>query len=337
MNFSDHELPLLTVHVLGEQVFCSRAGVIASESSDEQGAEPDLGPKLHDWIDYDLFHFREELHRCWEKLCFWLTWLAPALLVVLIFWRLVSPFAAALVSLPAFYAAARAGEILVRIFSLLWAWQQYTRAPEMEIDLNPKKEIDINWWTLRKAGFDCIKPNDPHDHPDRPLRGKPWRMLIKTPHRIPVLCKHLGKRSWGQQHVVRLAAYAELIERCEVAKAPFGILKFGNSSRCRLIPITPEMKADVERELLNTWELLQVAQRERYTIAAPTGNQCRGCQHGYPHLLQKGSATVLKGEELAAYPAPPNQKKQYHSVCGDRFGWIPPHQRAVELGIVQPR
>lgn len=337
MNSSNQELPLLRVHVLGEQVFCPRAGVIAFESNDEQSAEPDLGPKLHDWLDYNPLLFREELDRSWEKLSFWLTWLAPALLVVLIVWRFVSPFVAALVSLPAFYAAARAGEILVRICSLLWAWHQYTRAPEAEIDLNATKEIDINWWTLRKAGFDCLNPPDAHQHPERPLTGKPWRMLIKTPYRIPVLCKHLGKRSWGKQHVVRLTAYAELIERCEIAKVPFGILKFGNSYRCRLIPITPDKNRDFEQELLNTWELIQVVQNGKFDPPPPTGSQCRGCRHGLPHLLQKGSASVLKGEELAAYPAPPNQKQQYHSVCGDRFRWIPPHQRAVELGIAQAR
>lgn len=335
MTSTNHELPLLSVHVLGEQVFCPRAGVIAYESGDEQGAEPELGPKLHDWLDYSPLLFREELDRCWDKLSFWLTWLAPALLVVLIVWRFVSPFIAALVSLPAFYAAARAGEILVRICSLLWAWHQYTRAPETEIDLNPKEEIDINWWTLRKAGFDCLKPPDAHRHPERPLTGKPWRMLIKTPHRIPVLCKHLGKRSWGKQHVVRLAAYSELIERCEIAKVPFGILKFGNSYRCRVIPITPDKKRDVEQELLNAWELIQVVHNDKFIPAPPTGNQCRGCRHGCPRQLQKGSATVLNGKEWDAVAVKVGKEKKYHSTCGDRFDWIPPHQRAVELEIVQ--
>lgn len=333
MDSSDNELPKLSVHALGEQVFCLRAGLIAFESGDELGAEPELGPKLHDWIDYDLIRFREELHRCWETLSFWLTWLAPAVLVVLMFWWMISPTAAALVSLPAFYVAARAGEILVRIFSLLWAWQQYIRAPETDIDLNPTEEIDINWWTLRKAGFDCLKPPDAHQHPERPLSGKPWRMLIKTPYRIPVLCKHLGKRSWGEQHVVRLAAYSQLIELCENAQAPFGILKFGNSYRCRIFPNTTETKAKLERELRNAWEMLQVAQNEKLMLAPPTGNQCRGCRHGCPRRFQKGSATVLKGEELAANAVPPNQDKQYHSTCGDRFGWIPKHQKAEELGI----
>lgn len=337
MTSFDRDLPPLSVHVLGEQVFCLRAGLIAFESGDEQAVEPELGPKLHDWIDYDLHRFREELHRCWEKLSFWVMWLAPAVLVVLIFWRMISPFAAALVSLPAFYVAVRAGEILVRIFSLLWAWQQYTRAPETDIDLNPTKEIDINWWTLRKAGFDCLKPPDPHRHPERPLSGRPWRMLIKTPYRIPVLCKHLGKRSWGQQHVIRLAAYSQLIELCEVAKAPFGILKFGNSYRCRLIPITAETKATLERELLNAWELLQVAQSEKYTLAPPTGNQCHGCRHGLPHLLQKGSVTVLNGVEWDAVAIPVGKDKKYHSTCGDRFRWVPPHQKAEELGITSQK
>jgi hypothetical protein len=100
--------PDVGVHVLSEHVFCPRAGLLALESGEDGGTEePNLGPRLDGFIDYNAIRFVEELQSAWEAMRLWLTLQAPAALVVLITWLWISPFAAIVVSLPVFYLAGR--------------------------------------------------------------------------------------------------------------------------------------------------------------------------------------------------------------------------------------
>lgn len=330
------KIPDVGVHILSEHVFCPRAALIALESGEDDGqTEPKLGPRLDGWFDYDAHRFAEELRAGGDALKMWFTLLAPAGLLTFVVWRLVSPFAGIVVSLPVFYLLGRIWDTGTSMFQVWREKRLFDSAPLAEIDLAPVGMVKANWWTLRKAGFDCQKPPDPHRDPDSRLTGRPWRMLIKgTTIRIPVVRKHRGERTWGKQHIVRLAAYCRLIEKCEGADAPFGVLLFANSYDCLIFPYSREAKESLERALAETREFIRIHEEDKYEPKPPTDGRCSGCHLGNPRLLRWGSATVLNGKEIKPHPATGNGGKKFHSTCGDRFTWVPPHKRAVELKIV---
>ena len=256
--------------------------------------------------------------------------------MVFLLCRLVSPLAGVVASLPVFYLAGRIWDTAMTIIDLARERALLDAAPATEIDLAPKGMVEVNWWTLRKAGFDCLKPADAHRDPGHCLSGRPWRMLTKgTTLRIPVVRKHRGEREWGRQHVVRLAAYCHLIETCEGADAPFGVLMFADSYDCLILPFSPEAKETLHRALDDAREFLRVYEEGKYLPATPSDNRCSGCHFGRPRRHGEGSATVLLGEPIEPRATRGNDEKIYHSHCGDRFRWDPPHKKAVELGIAK--
>lgn len=326
------------VHVLSEHVYCPRAAILAMESGDDNGEdEPQLGPRLDGFWDYDEHRFVEELHAAWGQLRLWLTLVAPAILLVLVVWRLVSPLWGIAASLPLFYLAAQLWDAGMRIVDLVRERAKFDAAPPTNIDLAPQQIREVNWWSLRKAGFDCRKPADPHRDPGERLVGKPWRVLTKGTLRIPVIRKHRGERVWRPQHVVRIAAYCRLIETCEGGESPFGVLMFADSYECMVIPNTAGAKFQFEKALEDVREFLGIYEGGKFVPTEPTDHRCSGCHWGRPceHVAGK-TDTILNGMSLT--PLRTRAKKKYfHCPCGDRFQWVPPHDDSVALGIAEAR
>ena len=334
-------LPRVEVHVLSEFVFCPRAAILAAESGRDTGdEEKPSGGKLDSFVDYDEHRFVEALNNAWGRVRLWGTLMAPALLLVLAAWRLHSPLAAGVASLPLIVLAAKMWDTLQAIVQLVREYAAYQAATPVEIDLTSTEIRRVNWWSLRKAGFDCLKPCDSYQDHAEQLSGKPWRVLIKdTVVRIPVVRKHRGKADWGKQHVVRLAAYCRLIESCESADSPFGLLMFAGSYNCVLIPNTQETRERLQKALADVRRLLN-AYRRGEAIGPPTDNRCRGCHFGRPRRFFEGkSETELGGKKLPPKTTRPPHTTQkdllYHCDCGDRFKWVPPHERAIELRIAR--
>lgn len=337
-------LPDVGVHVLSEHVFCPRAGLLALESGEDNGdVEPNLGPRLDGVVDYDAHRFAEELRAAWDQLRLWLTLMAPAILLVFVVWRLISPLAGVAAALPAVYLLGQMWEGLMRIVQLVRERSAFEAAPLATIDSAPAEVQEVNWWSLRKAGFDCLEPVDAHRDPGRRLHGKPWRVLTKgTTLRIPVVRKHRGERTWGRQHIVRLAAYCQLIETCEGGDAPFGVLMFAGSYDCLMIPITAEAQEQFKVALEEVRDFLRKYEEKKRKnlkmfLDEPTDNRCQGCHFGRPRRHAPGSATILDGKAIDALPTRAVNGQDYHCDCGDRFNWVPPHKDAVQLEIARPR
>ena len=148
----------VNVHVLSEHVFCPRAAILALESGEDEGDEEAmLGPRLDLFVDYDEHRFVEELHSAWSEVRFWLTLMAPAALLMVIVWRLASPVWGAAVSLPVFYMVVKLWGLAMWIIELVREQATLRAAGAAPIDLSPQEICRINWWSLRKAGFDCAK------------------------------------------------------------------------------------------------------------------------------------------------------------------------------------
>ena len=61
---------------------------------------------------------------------------------------------------------------------------------------------------------------------------------------------------------------------------------------------------------------------------------CRGCHRGFPRVYRKGETdTELAGRKLPPYLTKGDDQRLYHGTCGDRFGWVPDHERAREKGL----
>ena len=328
------------VHVLSEHFFCPRAAVLALESGADDGEEePPLGPRLDGFADYSEHRFVEEVQTAWAELRLCFTLLAPATLLVLVVWRLCSVLPVVLTTLPLFYLAARLWDGTMRILELVHEQSIFKAAAPATVDLAPQQIHTVNWWSLRKAGFDCLKPIDPHHNFALGIKGRPWRLLTNdTTLKIPVIRKHRGERVWRPQHVLRIAAYCRLIETCEGGQAPFGVLMFAGSYECLIVPNTTVAKFQFEHAMEDVREFLRVHEEGKFEPPAPGDNRCRGCHFGKPRQYVAGQTnTILNGKPVTPLRTRAVNNRLYHCPCGDRFSWVPPHDDAVSRGIAERR
>ncbi len=326
--------PVLGVHFVSDNVYCPRAALLSLASGDDSGdEEPNLGPKL-DWCgDYDEHQFAEALRLQYSSLSFWLMLLGPALFLVGLMWWLFGMPAGMLALLSVAVLLVKLWDMCGEILSLVRVRTLSRNAQEIEIDMAPTEITPVNWWTLRKSGFDCLRPEKMHD-PDARLTGRPWRLLVQGRHiRIPVVKKHRGRAVCRPQHIVRLAAYCHLIEACEGGQAPFGILLFADSYDGLIIPFTQGHRVQFERAMQKAREDLAVYQLGRFVPDRPQREACDGCRWGKPRVHRFGHETVLDGKSIAPRLTKGVNGRLYHSPCGDRFAWDPPHRKAVQLGI----
>jgi len=333
-------LPAVGVHVLSEHVFCPRAALLALESSEDDGEEErPLGPRLDGCLDYDEHHFVEELQAAWGQARLWLTLMAPATLLMRAVWRLYSPTGGLMVLFPLLFLVVRLGQVLKRVVTLVRTRALLRAAEPATIDLQSEQIRLINWWSLRKAGFDCSKPVQPHHDAALRLTGRPWRVLTKDGTlKIPVIRKHRGAAVHRPQHLVRSAAYCQLLQTCEQVNSPFGVLMFAGSYDCVLLPNSAETRRRFESALDELGKFLKECEGGKWSPAAPTDNRCSGCHWGKPQAYVAGQTdTILKSQAIAPYRTRAGRKGLFHCPCGDRFTWVPPHDDAVNLGMTQKR
>jgi len=332
------------VHVLSEHVFCPRAALIAYESGSDAGdEEPNLGPRLDLFIDYDEHKFIEAIHQAWGNMRLWLTLMAPAVFFVILAVCFQWVLASLVLSLPIFVLLAKSWDTLNNIIALIREQARYRDAPEVMIDLELTETKRLSWWSLRKAGFDCNKLKDPLDDPASCLVGNPWRQLKKGSIVVPVIRRRRGNSDWGPQHEIRIAAYCDLIEKCTTGTVPFGVILFAGTSDCVIIPNTHARHMLFERAFKSVANFLERQAAGADRPDPPIDRRCTGCPHGEPRLFQQGkSATILNGKPLAACIAKSvgtDEKLRgiFHSNCGDRFEWVPRHKDAIALGIARER
>lgn len=110
--------------------------------------------------DYDEHRFAEKLHAVYGDLKLWLTLMAPGVLLVLIGWVVVSPLVGLLMTLPVIVLLAKCWKTIQVIIHLIRERALLLSAEPATIDLNPQEIIPVNWWSLRKMGFDCSSPID---------------------------------------------------------------------------------------------------------------------------------------------------------------------------------
>lgn len=317
---------LIGVHELSEFTFCPRAGQIARETDDaDPGEEAEsLGPKLSGFWDYSEHRFNEEILSTWRSLLMWTLLLVPTVILVIALRYYFSRLAAIAGSTAVGIILANVWNTFVDLVRLLWNRRKLQVAVSANIDMAPLQPYAVSWWTLRKAGFECRIPKSPYLDKQEQLVGRPWRVLSLNEHlKVPVVRKHKGQRKWGKQHIIRLMAYCRMLQRCEQADVPFGVLLFNDSDECMIIPNTPENQSALDGELARYRKFLAAVRIGLGHPAVPHGNRCRNCHLGKPRIYRQfQTETVLNGEALL----PMLIMEDRHCTCGDRFRWTPPHE-----------
>ncbi|MEZ6127086.1 MAG: hypothetical protein R3C59_00220 [Planctomycetaceae bacterium] len=322
---------LLGVDLLAKFEFCIRAGLLNAEiPSEDTGEEEDTPQRLDYLPDYEEVIIRNRLTSLMRR--FWL--ILGSLLIEL---AGVGYFARNRMELSILCG-------VVMCVSLVWWFNVFRAIAIMRSRLDAAEEAaprepderhlieeTFNWWELRKAGYQVDRMPQPMIDPGKGIIGRPWRVLRKGDIRIPVFRKHRGDNSVHSQQRVRIAAYCHLIETCEGSKAPFGLVLFGGSYDAVLVPNSRPNKILLDTTIATAEKVLR-AGAEWQHLKAPASSCCKSCPFGAPVPVTENSVTTPESN-VGVYPVVGLGGQFYRSPCGDRYRWIPPHERAERLRL----
>ncbi len=328
----------ISVRTLGEFVFCSRAGIVAANKTEDE-AEPEDDPIRLDFLpQYSLPVIEEQLALHLRALGSWAGRFVGLLLVMGVAWYFDWKIAVLIGAFILFWFGRRMTREMRAVFTLADSRRQAIAAEPKEPPADLGQQQLVNWWELLKAGFDSVRPQETLRDEVTKLAGKPWRVLRKGSLRIPVIRisedYYEGGRYWiYPQHEVRLAAYAQLLVACEGGEVPYGIVLFGKSYEGAAIPMTAKLTEATERKRAELVAELTAA-KKGLPPSAPEPAVCAKCPLGKPEKMSKGQTVQLDASKVHGRTATDGQL--YHSECGDCFGWTPPHELAKKKGLVSP-
>lgn len=328
--------PWIGVHVLAEFVFCPRAGLIALEEKRvDLGEDLERAPRLDYLPEFEVEMIEAELQRVWSGIWLHLTWTLPVVLALGIAGFLFDLRLWLIIILLGSWIFQRLRHRFGQVVVLSRRLRAANEAVPNQPGPDSSEQQPVNWWSLLKAGFTSVEYEDPHEDAGRRIVGRPIRVLHYDSLRIPVFRKRSGKESMGPQHAARMAAYCHLVETAEGGSAPYGIILFGSGYDGVTILNTDENREAFENALLRVRRMMEAVPIEGAPPEVPprmTG--CTGCHLGRPRVYRKGiTDTVLDGRRLPPYRTRGKDRRLYHSKCGDRFRWVPPHERADEKGL----
>ena len=340
----DENAPRLGVHTMSEFMFCQFAGVIAvdQQQDEDRGSECHGAPALGGLPTHDLPIIRYELEKLSEVMKWPVAWnLGLAMLIVGL---TLNGVPEGLFLLPALY------------FSLRWNWQLLQRysalkkrlwvaehAKQDKTNWTMRVVQEVNWWELIGSGFESIEKVEPLFDPSINLAGKPWRVLLNGSRQYPVLPIRVREGEYDErrqgklrsQQFARIAAYAYLLNKMENAESDWAIVLFGKSDEGIAIPLTQEIWKSFEIGLpLARTRRGQYVEGTEYLPKPWLGtNPCAHCPHG--NLKDPKEDSYFQGVPVVPYlTETPDGRRQFHSTCGDRFRWTPPHENAKKLGLM---
>jgi hypothetical protein len=210
---------------------------------------------------------------------------------------------------------------------------QYWRAKPSAPPPDLTDDMPINWWAMLKEGFDSSLGRD-MKVPELGIRGSPYRILRKGGLVIPAYLYCGEYKGVRYQDRARIAAYCRLIETREHAQAPYGIILKSGSYIAIAVPNDDRAKKTLDRELANARKIIHAAKVEGLDPQPPQDRtQCEKCPVGRPRQYDPRRPRYVRyGNPMHMILNEDKQKRLYHSLCGDRFEWIPPHEMAKRNG-----
>lgn len=335
-NTPPNDLPVINTHALGKFEFCARAGVIAWEMDEaEETDDTARTPRLDYLPRFDVAKMKEEKKKIKEELPYLI---APLVVGALVLWFIGYYYD---YSLALFLALG--GLPLGRLFYLRFRdYIEIKRRLKREANAKPFSlgapshgTQKFKWWDLlNKGDYVANESRSAYVEPELGLSGNPHRIVTHLATRIPVILHGEALNEPKPYHRVRLGAYAFLIESAEtIDGVPWGIILEPESMMALAVPLGA---AEREKALLRLEQfravLDEVARGE--DPEAPPETFCYGCPYGRPRVYRRGQTdTELRGRTLKPHKAIGEDRRSYHSLCGDRFRETPPHARAIEKGL----
>ena len=331
---ADADDPQLSVHGLSEFAFCPRAGLCLYEQDFEED-EREVKADLY----FPPIHEPQKLALVLETVMRQFIWtlfggLGTFGLLVVAAWYLewlglwAAAAATLLVTARRLYDRGYWGYTIQRQLEL---WQQVTpRMPDAE---SPKIQ-EVDWRDLIASEASPLTPQAAYPAPTWKLGGKPWRLLEYEDLRIPVF-KHGG--DWNglfRQHFVRMAALCRLVEMNEGCRCPYGVIVKGPATYAAVtIPNTARTQTAFQEALLSARQTIRDAEELNIFPAKPDPSTCSKCRFGAPVRLHRRKRFLRHGASIDPKVAKDPKKKKYHSHCGDRFRWMPPHRDAEAMEL----
>lgn len=327
----------VNVHSLGKFAFCHRAGVLAQEQKEKDEDVEDAGtPRLNYLPQFEIELIREALDATKRHL--WPTLIILSILLI-VTWQAYSRGFLAISVLSAVIALLLFRKGLIHFEE----WRELNRRIEQQDtareshlgnpDAGPRQ---INWWGLLKnKDFQAAPAVNPLTDPELRLGGKPVRIANYRGSRIPVIVHHSELDEAKDYHVIRLAAYAMLLDRGIRRGEPvrWGIILHPKTMMGIAVPVTSGHKQQA-LETLDRFRKHLIEVENGTDPLPPPERYCHRCPYGRPRVFRRGlTETRIYGEAIKPQLIRGNDRQNYHCPCGDRFRWTPPHEDAEGKGL----
>ena len=330
---------LLSVHALGQYVFCVRSGILAAERGDEQDIDEPM-PRLTYLPNFDQERIEEMLKNKFQQLGFSLAYGVSMLCLMVagvlsqnktLFYPAMFIFIACLM-----WFISLSATILQLAVRRLAAVRAEAREPDPQVS----GIQTVNWWSMLKAGFEPVNYERPFRHPELPLEGGPWRVLERDSQRIPVIRSggnKLGDRK-GElypKHQIRLVAYALLLEAIGHVDVPYGLAFACDSPSGLAFQITDDLRERTVRTVEEFARKLRDSQQHRVEPMPPENRKrCEHCPHGFPQPVSPKEVELARKSGNRIVVLQNGYGKTFHCDCGDRFGTAPPHGKSLQMGLI---
>jgi hypothetical protein len=325
---------VIGVHVLTEFEYCPRAGLIAYESDDEDTGQ-ESGVENLDYLPlYELGRINRQLNLLVDRVMGWAVVAVVITLVTCVFMLLISwlfVFSGVIGMIIVSFPLARFGR---RILILADRRSKAEKAEKREPNKESPKDETIGWWEIQRAGFDASVYKKALVDQDFGIRGKPRKVLRNGDLVIPVFFCRRGT-TLKRQHYIRIAAYCQLIEHSELAQSPYGLVVEQGSYVAHVLKNTQQSRDALRKELHAARRIIRdVAATGESPLPPRSSGPCKECPIGFPRLHRPGETELVRdGKQLPIVKLRSHGRWVYHSMCGDRFEWVAPHNRVAAIGL----
>ena len=327
--------PLIGVYVLSQFVFCARAGICAYENRQEHEEEDD--PVNLDYLPrYDLVRLHERMNACLRSLLWQTVLLLGIIAVVYYVTHRVDPnlvvLGLAVVPLlfgPVYQTGCEIADVLMAIVA-------HRHAVAKEPDPNSDQFQSVDWCEMLKAGFISVPYKDRVRNDAWKLEGRPWRVLRRGNMRIPVFIQSEGDDKPHAKHLAKAAAYCFLLQTVEPVEGPYALVLKRNSFAGTTVPNHPRTRKVFHEGLRKARRVIKDIKAGAPAPPPEVESRCKGCPLGKPEVYKPSeSVHHANGIPLPVFEVTADGKRIHHSHCGDRFCWLPPHERALDRDMRQ--
>lgn len=324
----------MSVYCLSEFAFCLRAGLCSYEQDQQEEEERQ---RVH--LSYLPIFEPEELARKLKELIRQVLWvffggMGLFLVTLAVAWLFEGlaiwtfPLAVLLMTIYGLWDRGR----------LAWAAEKELEAWRQAVSQRPDPDSpyiqELDWRSIVASGMTIRRPAASYQYASWKLGGRPWRMLEEGDLKIPVFRHGSDWNGVRDQHIVRMAAYCHLVEQNGGFRVPYGIMLIGRSFLAVTVPNTPKNHERFCQALREARRIAREAgETNRHPPVPGGGRFCKGCHLGEPVPVRRQIEFSKHGIALPVNGTRDNRGQEYHSHCGDRFGWAPPHEWALRIGI----